>query len=166
MIAPQTSRKHKHKVCLVLNSFQLPVLLPPLQWTHNWDRDFKETSGQWASCIPSILLLTSSSSPPSGAGPLWASWKRIFFIFRYWRLSSSRTASFVRAIRSITTVIGRSLHRKWCCAYRKNGVKGQSGWAGVPVFFFFLNMLFCVNIVNIVLCYVLMLYFCTYFPVR
>lgn len=74
--------------------------------------------------LPPPPSLTSSSSPPSGAGPLCASWKRIFFIFRYWRLSSSRTASLVRAIRSITTVMGRSLHRKWCWVDSKDNITG------------------------------------------
>lgn len=134
VIAPQTSQKHEHRVCLALlaNLFHRLILLPHLQWSCYLvpaPQLLSGLRGRRAHCTPSLLLLTSSSSPPSGAGPLWASWKRIFFIFRYWRLSSSRTASLVRAIRSITTVIGRSLHRKWCCAYREVGVKGQSGWA-------------------------------------
>lgn len=63
---------------------------------------------------PSVSL-TSSSSCVSTAGPLWASWKRSFFILRYCRLSSSLTASFVLWIRSINTVSGRSRRTNMCC---------------------------------------------------
>lgn len=57
---------------------------------------------------------TSSSSWDSVSGPFRVSWKRIFFIFRYWRLSSSRTASFVLCMRSISTLGGRSRRTKSC----------------------------------------------------
>lgn len=57
---------------------------------------------------------TSSSSCTSVNGPLWASWNKIFFILRYCKLSSSRTASFVRFIRSIRTDSGRSRWTKAC----------------------------------------------------
>lgn len=64
--------------------------------------------------------LTSSPSWDSVAGPLCASWKRIFFILRYCRLSSSRTASLVRKIRSIKTVSGLSRWTKACCVHRSS----------------------------------------------
>lgn len=64
---------------------------------------------------------TSSASWASEVGPLWASWRRIFFIFRYCRLSSSRTASLVLWMRSISTESGRSRCRNSCCG----AVKGK-----------------------------------------
>lgn len=62
--------------------------------------------------------VTSSSSGASAPGPLGASWNRIFFILRYCRLSSSRTASLVLWIRSIMTVGGRSRSTKRCWGKR------------------------------------------------
>ena len=58
--------------------------------------------------VETVAWQTSSSSCTSVEGPLWASWNKIFFILRYCRLSSSRTASLVRLIRSIRTDSGRS----------------------------------------------------------
>lgn len=58
--------------------------------------------------------LSSSSSCDSFRGPFRVSWKRIFFIFLYCRLSSSRTASFVLCMRSMRTLGGRSLRMKSC----------------------------------------------------
>lgn len=57
---------------------------------------------------------TSSSSCDSFKGPFRVSWKRIFFIFLYCRLSNSRTASFVLCMRSMRTRGGRSLRMKSC----------------------------------------------------
>lgn len=57
---------------------------------------------------------TSSSSWDSLRGPLRVSWKRIFFILRYCRLSSSLTAFLVLWIRSSSTLGGRSRRTKSC----------------------------------------------------
>lgn len=86
------------------------VLLHLLAHTHGI------TQAPIASLSKLLPVLTSSSSPPSDTGPFCCvSWKRIFFIFLYCRLSSSLTASFVRAIKSMITVSGRSRHKNRCC---------------------------------------------------
>lgn len=64
--------------------------------------------------VETVTWQTSSSSCASVVGPLWASWNKIFFILRYCRLSSSRTASLVRLIRSIRTDSGRSRWTNAC----------------------------------------------------
>lgn len=69
--------------------------------------------------------VTSSSSGASAPGPLGASWNRIFFILRYCRLSSSRTASLVLWIRSIMTVGGRSRSTKRCWGKRTLRLAGK-----------------------------------------
>lgn len=75
---------------------------------------FQEHSFNEIGCVQTRTQLTSSSSGTSTAGPLWASWKRSFFILRDCRLSSSLTASLVRWIRSISTDSGRSRWTNAC----------------------------------------------------